>query len=125
MQISYGAPVLLDPELSITISTAREVSLTPSVSPIFDTRILTVDLIKILWYSKETSSKVVGCLDHPILRLRPKHRQSSLLGKVVEQVSVLLSCCDPKLKVLRSTERSQELSTELVGPFIKEFELSP
>ena len=47
-----------------------------------------------------------------------------LSSEVVEKLAVQLTVLDTELEVLETTERSQELSTELVGPVSEESKLS-
>jgi hypothetical protein len=52
---------------------------------------LNVDLVEVLWDTEETSSKVLGSLNHTVLGLSAEDGES-LLGGAVEIVSDIISC---------------------------------
>lgn len=85
---------------------------------------LNVDLVHVLWNTKEASGKVLGGFDHTILRLSAEDRESLGGGEVVEQLAVELTVLDTELEVLAAAKGSQELSTELVGPSSEKTELA-
>lgn len=85
---------------------------------------LNVDLVKVLGDTEETSSKVLGSLDHAVLRLGAEDGKSILLGEVVEELTVQLTVLDTELEVLAAAKGSKKLSTELVSPVSQESQLT-
>ena len=79
---------------------------------VIDTRCLDqdldVDLAHVLRHTEEASGEVLSRLHHAVLTLCPEHRQLTLSGEVVEQVSVQLPVLHTKQKVLATTERCKE-----------------
>ena len=51
--------------------------------------------------------------------------ETHLLGKIVQQVAVLLPHRHTQLKVLQPSERSQQLGAQLVRPLVQELQLAP
>jgi hypothetical protein len=85
---------------------------------------LNVDLVQVLGDTEETSSKVLGSLDHTVLRLGTEDGEGVLVGEVVEELTVQLTVLDTKLEVLATTKGSEKLSTELVSPVSQECEVA-
>lgn len=85
---------------------------------------LNVDLVQVLRDTEETSGKVLGSLDHAVLRLGAEDRKSILLGEVVEKFTVQLTVLDTELEVLAAAKGSKKLSAELVGPVSQEGQLT-
>jgi hypothetical protein len=83
-----------------------------------------VDLVQVFGNTEETSSKVLGSLDHAILRLGAEDGEGVLLSEVVEQLTVQLTVLDTKLEVLATAKGGKELSSELVGPVSQESQLA-
>lgn len=63
-------------------------------------------------------------LDHSILTLRAEHGESTRLGKVVQEFSVLYSGSNSEHEILLAAKGSEKLGAELVGPVVQEHELS-
>ena len=72
---------------------------------------LDVDLIQVFRNAKEASSKVLGGLDHAVLRFCTEHGQRACLGEVVEQLTVQFAVRNTQEKVLAASKRCEELST--------------
>lgn len=85
---------------------------------------LDVDLVQIFGDTEETSSKVLGSLDHAVLRLGTEDGQGVLLGEVVQELTIQLTVLDTKLEVLATAKGSKKLSSELVGPVSQESQLA-
>lgn len=77
---------------------------------------LDVYLVQVLWDTEETSGKVLGGLDHAVLRFGAENRDSLLSGEVVQQFAVQLAVFNTEEEILAPAKGSQKLSTELVSP---------
>jgi len=85
---------------------------------------LDVDLVEVFRNTKETSSKVLGSLDHAVLRLGAEDGKGVLVGEVVQELTVQLTVLDTELEVLATTKGSKKLGAELVSPVGQESQLA-
>jgi len=73
---------------------------------------------------KEASSKVLGGLDHAVLRLCTEDGKRAGLGEVVEEMAIQLPVCHSQHEVLAAAKRREQVGAQLVAPVAEERQIA-